>query len=236
MAELKPVKNVVIIGAVYSGKDTVLQHLLKQIPDSQHIATGNLLRAGKRDGTLLGKVAEHFDADRSLTPDPYMNSLVEHQFFAMKPGSVAFWVGYPRTTGQLDFLERMFERVNGHMKWEIDFDAVLYLDIANDDTLFERAKGRRSCRPCGLVYHVKFSPPKTADRCDACGGGLYIRQEDVNYDMFANAIREYDKKTWPMVESMRRTYSAAFRPVNAEKDVSSVKADAEKIVKELLKL
>ncbi len=236
VAELKPVKNAVITGAVYAGKDTVLRHLLKVIPNSQHIATGNMLRASKHERNLLGLVAEHFDADRSLMPDPYMNSLVEHQYFSMKPGSVAFWAGYPRTTGQLDFIERMFERVNGHMGWLLDFDAVLYLDIADNNALFERASGRRSCRPCGLVYHVKFSPPKKDNTCDSCGSGLYVRPEDTNQEMFTNAMKEYDTKTWPMVELMRRNYAGIFRVIDAEKGVGHVKLQAERAVRELLNL
>ena len=45
--------------------------------------------------------------------------------------------------------------------------------------IVDRISGRRSCKSCGAVYHVKFSPPKKDGVCDKCSGQLYQRDDDT---------------------------------------------------------
>ncbi len=235
MAGLKPVWNVVVVGPNYSGKDTVLQHLLGVVENSRHISTGNLLRANKKEGTLLGKIAGHFDEQRRLTPDTYMDALVANSYLSMKPGTVAFWVGYPRTRKQYNYLRSFFSQANEDVGWQLGFDAIIYLDVSDNNILRSRAAGRLNCKPCGLVYHEEFVPPKIEYRCDKCNGGLYVRPEDRDEKLIANGQQEYAEKTQPMIYYMRVTHPKEFAIVDASQPAVDVKADAEQIVRELLK-
>ncbi|MEM4804962.1 MAG: nucleoside monophosphate kinase, partial [Thermofilaceae archaeon] len=74
--------------------------------------------------------------------------------------------GYPRTLRQAEDLDKMTK-----------IDLVLNF-VAPDDVIVDRISGRRICRKCGAIYHVKYMPPKVPGVCDRCGGELYQREDD----------------------------------------------------------
>ena len=53
-------------------------------------------------------------------------------------------------------------------------DHALLLDV-NFDSLLKRLTGRRTCKVCGHLYNIHFSPPKKQGVCDVDGGELVQR-------------------------------------------------------------
>ncbi|MEU4401293.1 adenylate kinase family protein [Micromonospora orduensis] len=42
-----------------------------------------------------------------------------------------------------------------------------------------RLTGRRTCRGCGMIWHIESSPPLVEGICDRCGGRLFHRDDDA---------------------------------------------------------
>jgi adenylate kinase len=61
----------------------------------------------------------------------------------------------------------------------------------------ERIAGRRTCRGCGKMYHIRYSPTREAGRCDACGGETYQRDDDRE-ETVRNRLRVYTEQTAPL--------------------------------------
>ena len=71
-----------------------------------------------------------------------------------------------------------------------------------------RLSGRRSCRTCGAIYHVKFKQPKAAGKCDSCGAELFQRKDDVE-STIRTRFEVYAKQTKPLLERYRKAGSLA---------------------------
>jgi adenylate kinase len=56
-------------------------------------------------------------------------------------------------------------------------DAVVAVHVPHEE-LVRRLGGRLVCRSCGAMFHIEFNPPASLERCDACGGDLYQRDDD----------------------------------------------------------
>jgi adenylate kinase len=82
-----------------------------------------------------------------------------------------------------------------------DIDAVINFAIS-DELVIRRLSGRRVCRSCGAIYHVENMPPKVEGTCDACGGELYIRDDD-KIDSIKNRLRVYKEQTEPLIAYFR---------------------------------
>jgi adenylate kinase len=58
------------------------------------------------------------------------------------------------------------------------------------------------CGSCGRNYHVAFSPPKTAGRCDHCGGALTQRADDEEATV-RRRLAVYARDTRPLIDYYR---------------------------------
>jgi adenylate kinase len=76
-------------------------------------------------------------------------------------------------------------------------DHVLSLEVPPEDLVL-RIAGRRTCRNCGVMYHVRFSPSKVEGRCDACGGPTYQRDDDRE-ETVRRRLQVYTEQTAPLV-------------------------------------
>ena len=66
-----------------------------------------------------------------------------------------------------------------------------------DSAIVDRMSGRRLCSSCSASYHVKFAPPKTEGKCDACGGDLIIRKDDKK-EVVESRLVTYHRETEPL--------------------------------------
>ncbi len=62
-----------------------------------------------------------------------------------------------------------------------------------------RLSGRRQCKNCSKIYHVKNIPPKVEGKCDDCQGELFHRDDDQPHAI-RERLRVYTEKTSPLVD------------------------------------
>src|SRR5215218_9043170 len=93
--------NLVLLGPPGAGKGTQAQRLCGELALC-HLATGDILRRHRADGTDLGRrAAAHMDAGRLVPDDLVVSMLLD----ALPDGREAFLLdGFPRTLGQADLL------------------------------------------------------------------------------------------------------------------------------------
>ena len=198
--------NVVLLGAPGVGKGTVAKRLSERygIP---HISTGDLLRSAIERGAPVGLKAKSFVDSGRLVPDEIVTELVESNLRSPSVSKGFLLDGYPRTVAQADALAS-FSSV----------DCVLNL-VAPKKVILERLSGRRTCRKCGMVYHVKNLPPKKAGVCDSCGSELYQRS-DESPEVVMERLSVYESETRPLVDFYRN--EGFLVDIDATLDVAGV--------------
>lgn len=202
----------VFLGPPASGKGTQAELLADRIK-LPHIALGDILREAVRGGTPLGLRAKKFMEQGKLVPDDLVISIASDRF--RKDDCRAGFIvdGYPRTLKQEKAIEEDV-RVAG-----LVMEAVIYINI-DVSTAISRLSGRRSCKNCGAVYHIKFNPPKTAGACDKCGGDLYQRKDDTE-EVIKTRFSVYALETVPLVEFFKK--SGKMIEVSGEGTVDEVR-------------
>jgi len=186
--------NLVFLGPPGAGKGTQAQ-LLQQREGIPQISTGDILRAAAAAETPLGRRAKAFVDRGELVPDEVMIAIIEDRL--KQPDARAGFVldGFPRTLRQAVALDRLLAAAGRRL------DAVVYFDVP-DDAIVRRLTGRRVCRQASHIYHVEFSPPKVAGRCDLDGSELYQRDDDRE-ETVRRRLEVYHGETEPLVEFYR---------------------------------
>jgi adenylate kinase len=98
--------------------------------------------------------------------------------------------GYPRTTAQAEFLDRLLRSLGQGAGLALSYEVA-------EELLVDRLSGRRSCSKCGAVYHVTANPPRQAGTCDREGAAL-VQRDDDKAETVARRLREYEAKTEPL--------------------------------------
>jgi len=181
--------NVVILGSPGVGKGTYAK-ILSEKYNIPRISTGDLLRETIRDETELGKKIKDYVSRGDLVPDEITIELVKGRLERDDCKNGFFLDGFPRTVAQAEALEK-FKKI----------DKVLNF-VASDWVILSRLGGRRTCRECGAIYHMKEIPPKVEGVCDLCGGKLYQRSDETP-QAIKNRLRVYREKTKPVLDYFR---------------------------------
>ncbi len=180
---------IVFIGPPGSGKGTQAKILEKKLGLPQ-VATGDLFRYNLKNDTELGLLAKKYMDAGELVPDEVTIRMVEDRLSRDDCRNGAILDGFPRNLHQTVALDEMLAPYGGVR--------VVPLFTVDDDVVVERISGRRVCRNCGAVYHVKFNPPKKDGVCDVCGGELYQRDDDKP-ETVKNRLYVYYKQTAPLI-------------------------------------
>ncbi len=184
-------KRLVFLGAPGSGKGTMAE-LLSAKAGLVHISTGDMLRENVKEGTELGLKAKGYMDAGELVPDEVMVAMVADRLSRDDVRGSGFILdGFPRTMVQGESLDRTLDEAG------MALDRVLLFD-APDETILERLTGRRVCRKCGRVYHIRFIPPKKEGVCDVCGGELYQRPDDRE-ETIRNRLEVYRRQTADLI-------------------------------------
>jgi adenylate kinase len=162
---------IILLGAPGAGKGTAAEGIKAQT-NYLHISTGDILREAVKQGTPVGKRAEAFMKRGELVPDAIMMQVVEERLGKGSPDDCYMFDGFPRTKEQAELLAASLARRNAAVNF------VFFLD-APREVLISRLAGRLICRACGANYHAVNIPPRKAGVCDACGGELYQRPDDM---------------------------------------------------------
>ena len=196
-----------MMGAPGAGKGTQAR-LLASRRGLTHVSTGDMLRQADEAGTEVGRTARRYMNQGQLVPDDIMVGLVAERLARNDCGNGFVLDGFPRTVRQAESFAARGQAL----------EAVIAL-VVPEAELVERLSGRRVCRRCGTMYHLSFSPPTTAGRCDRCDGELYQREDDLE-----QTIRErmavYARDTAPVLEHYRR--AGLLREVSGSGDPEEV--------------
>ena len=181
--------RLVLLGPPGAGKGTQAGRLAASLNVTK-AASGELLREHQRRGTELGNLARSYMDKGVLVPDDVTIPMVTEWINAPEQSKGFVLDGFPRNVAQADALGAEVADRGG-------IDRVLYISVPEEE-LLRRLSGRWLCRDCQSAYHEKFSPPRTAEECDRCGGELYQRADDEP-DAVKVRIQVYLEETQPLI-------------------------------------
>ncbi len=184
-------KAIILLGPPGAGKGTIAEGL-KAATDFIHVSTGDMLRAAVKAGKPVGLEAKSYMEKGELVPDAVIMRIVTERLEEGDPGAKYMFDGFPRTTEQARLLDEVLAAHQGSI-------AKVFLLEVPRDVLVDRLAGRRVCRTCGAVYHIRNIPPKVAGVCDVCGGELYQRADDSESTVL-NRLEVFKKQTQSLIE------------------------------------
>jgi adenylate kinase len=188
------------------------------------VSTGGLFREHLKNETELGKLARKYMDRGELVPDQVTVDMVRERFARPDCAHGALLDGFPRTIPQAEGLEALLVEKGEKLV------AVPYIEV-NPEVLLQRLAGRWTCRQCGAMYHIVFSPPQKAGVCDKCGGELYQRADDTP-ETQQHRIDVYFAQTAPLIEWYRD--KGLLIEINGEQSIEAVGAELLSTIKRVI--
>jgi adenylate kinase len=179
--------RIILLGPPGAGKGTQAAYLCARYAVPQ-ISTGDMLRAAIKSGTALGLAAKAVMDKGQLVSDDIVVALVKERLQQADCGNGYVFDGFPRTLAQAEAMRAA----------ELRVDYVLEIDVP-DEEIIARMAGRRVHLASGRTYHVKFNPPKVADRDDPTGEPL-IQRDDDREDTVRRRLQVYHAQTQPLID------------------------------------
>jgi adenylate kinase len=179
--------RLILLGPPGAGKGTQAAFITRKFGIPQ-ISTGDMLRAAINAGTPIGLAAQKVMDAGSLVSDDIIVSLVMDRLRYPDCQAGYLFDGFPRTIPQAEAMKTAGVRI----------DYVLEIDVP-DEEIIDRMGGRRVHLPSGRTYHVRFNPPKVADRDDITGEPLTQRDDDREQTV-RKRLAIYHSQTRPLIE------------------------------------
>lgn len=190
--------RVILLGAPGVGKGTQAELLCERL-GSCHLSTGDVFRAAKCacEAELSPAMENALDYMKrgELVPDETVLNMVGERLRCLQCSGGFLLDGFPRTVAQAKALEQLLDSHG------IKLTAVFNYDLPIEK-IVARISGRRTCTDCKAVYHLASRPPKTADRCDNCGGKLFQREDD-RPEAVKVRMEAYENSTRPLIDFYR---------------------------------
>ena len=185
-----PDMRLILLGPPGAGKGTQAKLLMDRFNIPQ-VSTGDMLRAAVKAVSPLGEEAKRYMDRGVLVPDQVIIDLVRERL--QQPDCAHGYIldGFPRTLAQAEALEKTLAALHASL------DHVLSLEVPAEDLVL-RIAGRRTCKSCGAMYHVRFSPSRVEGRCDRCGGTTYQREDDRE-ETVRRRLSVYAEQTAPLI-------------------------------------
>lgn len=181
--------NLLMFGPPGAGKGTQSTLLVEKY-NMKHISTGDLFRNNIKNKTLLGVEAKKYLDSGNLVPDSVTIGMVEDELKKLN-SSVGFILdGFPRTVAQAEALDELTKTTGKAI------NKVIFFEVPRE-LLIERLSGRKICKQCGAVYHIKSKPTKKDGICDECGGEVVQRADD-QVEAIDNRLKIYEESTAPV--------------------------------------
>ncbi len=210
--------KLVLLGPPGAGKGTLAGFLNKEL-DIPHVSTGDILREEMKNNTPLGQEVKQYVESGGLVPDEVVIKLIENKFSSGAVDAGYMLDGFPRTEVQAKDLDAILSDLNKPI------DCAVYLD-ASLPVVIKRLTGRRVCRNCSAIFHIKNNPPKEDGICNECGGEVYQRPDD-NEDTIKTRMSVYLENTKPVVDYYEA--QGKLKKLDANKDSHEVQEDLMKI-------
>ncbi len=161
--------RLILLGPPGAGKGTQAQRLVERHGIPQ-LSTGDMLRAAVKAGTEVGKRAKAVMDAGELVSDAIVNAIVAERIDQADCAKGFILDGYPRTLVQADSVSAMLAERG------MDLDVVIEL-VVDDKALVGRILKRAE---------------------EAKAAGEPVRKDD-NAEVFDERLREYYKKTAPLI-------------------------------------
>jgi adenylate kinase len=178
--------RLILLGPPGAGKGTQAA-FIRDAYGIPQISTGDMLRTAVKAGMPLGLAAKRIMDSGALVSDEIIIGLVNDRLRDPDCVNGYLFDGFPRTIPQADAL-----KIAG-----VALDCVLEIEVP-DAAIVERMSGRRVHVASGRTYHVKYNPPKVADRDDVTGEPL-IQREDDKEETVKNRLAVYHAQTEPLI-------------------------------------
>ena len=182
--------RIILFGSPGAGKGTQARIIATTLGIS-HISTGDILRKASAEKASLGFKTSKYIYKGHLVPDDLIIELIKERIKEKDCKKGFLLDGFPRTIPQAEALEGL-----------TPIDKVIKLKIDND-LIIERLYGRRTCKDCNAMYHIKSSPPKKEGICDRCGGELIIRTDDRK-EAILKRLEVYRRETQPLIDYYKK--------------------------------
>ena len=179
--------RLILLGPPGAGKGTQAGFITQAYGIPQ-ISTGDMLRAAIKAGTPVGLAAKKVMDAGALVSDDIIIALVKDRLRAPDCAPGYLFDGFPRTLPQAEALKDA----------AIAIDYVLEIDVP-DSAIVERMGGRRMHLASGRTYHVRFNPPRVADRDDVTGEPL-VQRDDDREETVKKRLGVYHAQTKPLIE------------------------------------
>ena len=177
----------ILLGPPGAGKGTQASFIAKKYGIPQ-ISTGDMLRAAIKAGTELGMKAKKLMDAGQLVPDDVILDLVKRRIEEPDCAGGFLFDGFPRTLAQAEAMKNA----------GLQIDYVIEIAVP-DEEIIQRMSGRRVHPASGRTYHIKFNPPKVADKDDLSGESLILRQDDQP-ETVNERLHVYHAQTQPLIE------------------------------------
>lgn len=205
---------ILLLGAPGAGKGTHAARIA-DYTGLPHISSGALLRGAVDAKTELGVQAKEYMDAGELVPDEFMLTWIEELLDDPAYSKGIILDGFPRTMPQAEGLDRLMESKG------LSIDLVLLLDI-EQEAAADRLLSRVTCGKCGAIHNLAQKPMKVEGICDACGGELETRADDVR-ETIEKRFAEFRKLTAPMIEHYRA--GGSFVTIDTNRPVEAVRQD-----------
>ena len=199
--------NIIFLGAPGVGKGTYTGKI-KEKYGIPHISTGHIFREHMKNNTDLGQKAKKYIDKGKLVPDEITINMVKDRLSKDDVKNGYILDGFPRTIPQADALNK-FSRVDIAVNF-----------VADESVIIQRLSGRRTCKKCGAIFHIKNIPPKVDNVCDKCGGELYQRDDDKP-EAIKQRLNVYEEQTSPLINYYKEKGLLKTIDANTE-DIDSI--------------
>ncbi len=203
--------RLILLGPPGAGKGTQA-NLIKDHFAIPQISTGDMLRAAVKAGTPLGMAAKKVMDSGCLVSDEIIINLVKERL--QQPDCEAGYLfdGFPRTIPQAEAMRTA----------QVGIDVVLEIQVPDED-IIDRMSGRRVHMASGRTYHIRFNPPREADRDDVTGEPL-IQRDDDREETVRKRLDVYHQQTRPLVSFYERWQASGEAAAPVLKTISGVGA------------
>ena len=148
-----------------------------------HVASGDLLRENRRNGTALGKLADEYIKRGELVPDQVVIDMILTRLKAADCVGGVLLDGFPRTVVQAQALDANLAPQGKRV------DLALYIKVSEDrcSIVFPAAGSAAIASGATTRSSTRRASPGV---CDNCGGELYQRDDDRR-EVAENRLRVY---------------------------------------------